>query len=206
MALVQVAHRRHQPDRAARGAVGAPAPSAARPWRGRRSRRRMRAGELRMLGERVHWVHALRVTAEPRSIGTEGAGESGAERSGCPGRAQSSSARPASGAPEALPPYLRLRDSAWATPLSREGSSGGAPSSASGAVAENGAKLKCAETPSLARQRGHVHVAATRIGLNPLPHLSHLNIAVLPPFRSACCGPAVRNAREFPIPRFPLRP
>jgi len=58
-------------------------------------------------------------------------------------------------------------------------------------MAENGAKLKGAETPSLARQRGHVSFAATRIGLNPLPHLSHLNIAFshTPECPLRPCGP-----------------
>jgi hypothetical protein len=43
---------------------------------------------------------------------------------------------------------------------------------------ENGAKFKGADTPSLARQRGHDSLVVTRIGLNPLPHLSHLNISL----------------------------
>jgi hypothetical protein len=74
------------------------------------------------------------------------------------------------------PSCLRLRYSAFATPLSRDGVSGGGPSSASGVTAENGAKVNGAETPCRARQRGHVSLGLTWMGLNPLPHLSHLNI------------------------------
>jgi hypothetical protein len=44
-------------------------------------------------------------------------------------------------------------------------------------LAETGAKIKGADTPSLARQRGQIWVGGTRIGLKLLPHRSHLNIS-----------------------------
>ena len=99
-----------------------------------------------------------------------------------------------------LPSCLRLRYSVCSTSSSRDAPVGGGSSSASEALTENGAKFNGALTPSLARQRGQESSVATRIGLNRLPHLWHLNISILPALRSAHCGPAVRNTQEILSP------
>lgn len=75
---------------------------------------------------------------------------------------------------------LRLRYSACSTNSSRDSPPRGGPSSASEVPAENGAKFNDADTPSRARHLGHDSIVVTRIGLKPLPHLSHLNISLLP--------------------------
>ena len=77
-----------------------------------------------------------------------------------------------------------------------------AASSASGGLAENGAKVSGIDTPSLARHRGQLPGRDTLIGLKLLPQRSHRNISSPDSHRPEClCGPWVRKTVQsiFPV-------